>query len=88
VNRRGRLDFVKANDVNGTLIYDAVTQETFFINGGTCTLGNINNKPPFLKIMVDDFWTANFSMERTILGPSVFLRAIFNNQGLVVRLKF
>jgi hypothetical protein len=88
VNRRGRLDFVKSNDVNGTFIYDAVTQETFFINGGTCTLGNINNKPPFLKRMIDDYWTAGFSMERTILGPSVFLRAILNNQQGIVRLKF
>ncbi len=88
VNRRGRLDFVKSNNINGTFIYDAKTQETFFINGGTCTLGNINNKPPFLKKMVDDYWTANFSMDRTILGPSVFLRAIFTNQPIVVRLKF
>jgi hypothetical protein len=62
--------------VNGTFIYIEKTNETFHLNEGTCTLGNVAQKPEFLKIFLDDFWSTHYPLDRTILGPSALLRLI------------
>jgi hypothetical protein len=60
--------------VNGTFIYIEKTNETFHLNQGTCTLGNVAQKPNFLKIFLDDVWSIYYPLDRTILGPSALLR--------------
>jgi len=60
--------------VNGTFVYFEQTNETFHLNEGTCTLGNMNQKPDFLNKFLDDFWMIKFPLDLKILGPSALLR--------------